>query len=377
MPAYYIQINIFCALILLGVLFLLRRKKGVLPTRRLAFSFVLLAAIILCLSDIAAWLCDGKSFPGCRQLLELSNMVYYAAITWTCYAWLNYVDVRIMGFRYGRKSRRLLFMLPVLIMSFLILINPFTHFCFEVDSENVYSRGDGIILHWIITWGYLFFATGLTVYRIRHTESKIERKQLRPMLWFVVCPALAATLQMIFYGVTVTQCGITLSALLITYESLDEQISIDNLTGLNNRHALETYISERLLIPGLNSTVILCDVDKFKSINDTFGHVTGDLALKQVSDALKYACGLCSARVFLCRYGGDEFIICGTNMNEADISGLIENIQSNLEELNRKEDSRFQLSLSYGTAAGPCNSHEDFENLISQADRSMYEMKKN
>lgn len=376
MPAYYIQINIFCALILVGVLFLLRRKKGVLPTRRLAFSFVLIAAIILCLSDIAAWLCDGKSFPGCRQLLELSNMVYYAAITWTCYAWLNYVDVRILGFRYGRRSRRLLFMLPVLIMTFFILINPFTHFCFEIDSENVYSRGDGIILHWIITWGYLFFATGLTVYKIRRTESKIERKQLRPMLWFVVCPALSAVIQMYFYGVTVTQCGITLSALLITYESLDEQISIDNLTGLNNRHALETYISERVHLPGATFSVIICDIDKFKSINDTFGHVTGDFALKLVSNVLKDACGMSDARLFLCRYGGDEFIISGINMSEEDEAKLVTDIGNGLEELNGREKVRFNLSLSYGKAAGPCNSHEEFEKLIALADQSMYEMKK-
>ena len=377
MPVYYIQINIFCALILVGVFFLLRGKRGVLPTRRLAFSFVLLASVLMCLSDIAAWLLNGKSFPGCRQLLEVSNMVYFAAITWTCYAWLNYVDVRIMGLRYGKKPRRLLFMLPVLVMTFFILLNPFTHFCFEIDSENIYSRGSGIILHWIITWGYMFFATGLTVYKICHTESKIERKQLRPMLWFVVCPVVAAIIQMLFYGVTVTQCGITLSALLITYESLDEQISIDNLTGLNNRHALETYISERVRLPGITFSVIICDIDRFKTINDTFGHVSGDLALKQLSDVLKSACGQCRARVFLCRYGGDEFIISGINMSETDIADLIENISGDLDKLNRRKDSCFQLSLSYGTAAGPCNSHEDFENLISQADRSMYEMKKN
>ena len=375
MTSYYIQTNLICMILLLGLGTLLHKRKGTFPARQLAFRRMILFTSFLCISDIFAWSCNGKSFFGVRLILELSNMIYYAAITWTCFAWLNYVNVSIHDLEYDHRRRMFISAIPVVAMTVIILLNPFTHFLFSLDGNNVYSRGSGVFLHWIISWGYLLFASGQVVHRIRKSKSKLERKSYYPLLWFIVLPVIAAISQMIFFGMTAMQCGISLTSVMFSYRNLQEQISSDALTGLNNRKALENYLSNRLAKQGQQFVVLFCDIDHFKAINDTLGHAKGDIALKRVASVLRRACGRAPEPLFLCRYGGDEFVICGVDISEDTIRFFSANLSEELSVMNMQHPDDQPLDISLGRSDGFCATEDEVEVLIHLADQSMYENK--
>ena len=373
MGLYYVQTNSICMLVLLIVAMALNRTN-VLPARRRAFNRLVIICFVICISDIVAWYLNGKFFAGSRALQHLFNMTYYAAITWVGYAWLKYVDLRIKRLE-DNISKRWVDTVPLGIMLLVIATNPLTHMLFSIDETNTYTRESGIFVHWIISWGYLFYSTALVIIKINQAKSRTEKSQLMPMVWFVVPPAAAAVLQMFFYGLTSTQCGVTLSILIIAFNYLADDISRDALTGLNNRKALENHLIELLQRGNSDLTILMCDIDRFKTINDTLGHTAGDLVLKRMSDGLKKVCGNFPGDAFLCRYGGDEFIVCCRNMGEGDADRLTASIEQAIADVNADYSDNLSFGISVGHVSGQYESYKDVEGLIALADAAMYEIK--
>ncbi len=315
MGVYYIHTNIICLLLLAGVYMLVTNKREFLPARRQTFRVLVIVAMFLCVSDIFASVLNGRIYPGARLVNEISNMVYYASTVIACYMWMYYVNIRIHPEQFDHRKRRLLYAIPMLITLAIILLNPFLHFFYTISEDNVYSRNPGVILQWVVTWGYLI-ATMLQVLAARRKAiSRLQKERFTPLLVFDILPVIGALIQIFFYGVTSMQTGITLSLVMVAFHSFSEQVSCDMLTGLNNRRALDSYIENQLQRPQ-NVSVLMCDMDDFKAINDHFGHVTGDNALRDASVVLKSACGSMMAPFFLCRYGGDEFLLIGIDASQ-------------------------------------------------------------
>lgn len=373
---YFIQVNLMCVLMLAGVLVTGHKKKNVVTARDLTFNQIIWITIIMCISDAIAWCTDGQVFPGSRILLEAGNIIYFISITWAGCAWLNYVDVRLRGLTADYKKRRFYRAIPLLVFTGIMLTNPITHVMFTVDENNVYERGPLVFLHWIFSFGYLIVAAVRSVLMIVKAKSKMERDQYIPLLWFIILPLASSVIQILFYGVTAVSCGITLSIIMVSYESIKAQISSDTLTGLNNRRALENYFGEQLQHPDRQITVLMCDIDKFKSINDTLGHAQGDIALKRAAASLKRACGKHPKSAFLCRYGGDEFVICGVDTRADEMEPLARNIREELAKSNAEHPDEPQLEISIGIADGLCEGERDAETLLRAADMAMYRQKK-
>ena len=373
MNYYYVQTNIVCLLILLITAMALN-KTNIMPAARRVFNWLIYVCMAICVSDLMAWYFDGNPFRGAIALQEFFNMVYYAAITLEGFVWLVYVNLRLKKpTDYSRQNRAQV--IPLLLMLLVVLINPLTHFLFSIDSNGVYSREIGVYFHWFISWGYLFLATGTVIKEMATAKSRTEKKQLFPLVWFVFLPAVAALLQMFFYGLISTQCGLTLSILIIAFNFQSDEISKDVLTGLNNRRALENHFIELLQKYNSNLTVLMCDIDRFKTINDTLGHTAGDLVLKRMAEALKGVCGNYGGNVFLCRYGGDEFIICCNGLDAPQIEALIASLEKSIANLNMEYADELSFGISVGSATGECETYRDVEGLIALADDSMYKVK--
>lgn len=373
---YYCQTNILCMVVLMVMLLAIRNRKGSFTARRLIFIKLIGIVALVCVSDMTGWIAQGNVFPGARLINYVSNIVYDGAITWCCYMWLRYVDLHVKGLEYDFKRRNRLLAIPLGIMLLLLLIDPLTGLLFTIDEQNVYSRGSWLFIHWIISWGYLVYATIETFIQMRKTDSRAERAQLLPMLCFIVPPAVAAVLQMFFYGITVLQCGMTVAVLFIAVNLIMDDVSKDSLTGLNNRRALENYVIDQLHRSDSMLTVLMCDIDKFKYINDTYGHSVGDLVLKRMGELMKRVCGFGSRSLFLCRYGGDEFIICGFNLPEQEVTSIKEEVSRELEKMKDEYEGDVDFGISIGDAAGRCVNYDDVENLIRLADARMYQVKR-
>lgn len=151
------------------------------------------------------------------------------------------------------------------------------------------------------------------------------------------------------------------------------QILTDALTGLNNRRALVKYCNDHVMHhPENELCLIMLDLNDFKKINDEYGHVAGDHALLDAAEALKKTCAEAPCGFFLCRYGGDEFLLAGSNCSSEDIDQTIALIRSNLHAKNESSNEPYTLEISSGVARGKGTDNKNIEKLLSQADDAMY-----
>lgn len=371
----YIEINILC-MILLGIIYGRQRQNdSIVSSSQIIMRHLIAAAWALCISDIVAIVCRGRFFPGARILIEGSNLIYLEMMPVISMLWYRYTCIRI-----GKKPERrtaIWMSLPLVGFTVIALANPIIHFLFTINADNLYSRGPGVLLHWIASWFYFISAGILSFRAIRSAPSLAQRNEYKPLLNFLVLPGIGCATQMILYGVTSVQAGITLSLILVTMQMQDNQISADELTGINNRKAMRHYIDSSIhRNNSLRLTVMMIDVNKFKKINDTLGHSVGDMALRDTADILRSVCGKFRERLFLCRYGGDEFVIIGQNVEDGAADELAGSIRQRVHEFGKENRKPYMLDVSIGSASGICEDYEDFSHLLRLADETMYEDKK-
>ena len=148
----------------------------------------------------------------------------------------------------------------------------------------------------------------------------------------------------------------------------------DPLTGVNNRSNFREMLDREVELSrrhGAPLSLIMMDVDRFKSINDEHGHVAGDMALKSIAN-----CMLTCIREsdILFRYGGEEFCIALANTNLAGARKLAERVRRALEILVvRTSGARLHVTASFGVAT--LGADDDAANLVEKADQSLYRAK--
>ncbi|WP_424246071.1 diguanylate cyclase (GGDEF)-like protein [Elusimicrobium posterum] len=161
----------------------------------------------------------------------------------------------------------------------------------------------------------------------------------------------------------------------VLFERVQDLYNYDELTKLpvrryfNEKLAEEIYRSKRF---ELTMSVIIMDIDKFKTINDTFGHHTGDIVLKKVSDAIMKSLRQTD---FPCRYGGDEIMVMlpRTSGQEAKYIAkrLAERVKAIDIPVEYTNGSPYKLSITQGIAVYPQDS-KDAVDLFNKADRALY-----
>jgi diguanylate cyclase (GGDEF)-like protein len=153
-------------------------------------------------------------------------------------------------------------------------------------------------------------------------------------------------------------------------KQLEDLAKLDALTGLYNRRTLEDVLERELAVVKRRDNIlslIYFDIDKFKSVNDTDGHLAGDEILKTTGKAM-----LANIREVdvACRYGGDEFCIILPDCDGSNAQVVAEKIIANF------ESAYPDLSLSVGISSARREQLNDLLSLIKDADRKMYEAKK-
>ncbi|QEP43635.1 response regulator [Ectothiorhodospiraceae bacterium BW-2] len=141
----------------------------------------------------------------------------------------------------------------------------------------------------------------------------------------------------------------------------------DKLTGLYNRRYLTEH-SDTLREQYQPLWVVMCDIDHFKKINDTYGHAAGDKVIAGVARVLLQSIDACTA----IRYGGEEFTLLFSCRQPADAGRCLESIRQQVEQLNPADIS---VTISIGTVCGTLYQSSSMDALLDLADSALYAAK--
>lgn len=186
---------------------------------------------------------------------------------------------------------------------------------------------------------------------------------------------------------SIFMCYITLAMVLITFQlvilkedkelktALDKVTRLanyDGLTNLYNRRAFNEIMMDEVnrIINGEFLSLIITDIDFFKKVNDTFGHLIGDEVLKKISDELKRNL---RKNDFIARWGGEEFIVM---LSHTDILGaqmVAEKLRLCIQKLSFTNE--LHITMSFGVSQ--YQHGEDISNTVKKADDALYKAKHN
>lgn len=153
-------------------------------------------------------------------------------------------------------------------------------------------------------------------------------------------------------------------------DELARQASEDPVTGLGSRRWLEMRMDELARSDG-DGTVIVLDLDRFKQVNDTFGHQAGDQVLGRVGDTMR---SVVRGEDLVARFGGEEFVILMAGRDRATGAALAERIRAALSEVDWEPiASGLNVTISAGVAEGPLAGVRE---LLRLADTALYEAKR-
>lgn len=232
---------------------------------------------------------------------------------------------------------------------------------FWVDAQNIYHRGDLFFL-------YVIAFTVSVLYAFVSVLKNGKANQTGMDIVLVLTVIMIATGILIMFlssGVRISFLCITVGNMLFYIRYYKVMLQIDSITHLLNRRCHDVNINDL----GSRAVYLLFDVDKFKVVNDTYGHSVGDICLRNVADLLRKVYG----NYGLCyRIGGDEFcVIMKTGLEK--VEELNYQFTRAIEAL-RKEDERMPgVSIGYAFY-DHASSH--IQTVIEEADAMMYKNKK-
>lgn len=159
-------------------------------------------------------------------------------------------------------------------------------------------------------------------------------------------------------------------------KKLDSMWIYDNLTGLYNRAGFNKYggyVWRECMQKNTEAMILFMDLDGLKHVNDTYGHDEGDRFIKTVASILKR----CKHHgEIVMRYGGDEFVVLVSDISEQCAGEYRARISEEIQSFNMNQNLPYQISASIGLYITKPERQSDLEEAIEEADRRMYEIKR-
>lgn len=150
-------------------------------------------------------------------------------------------------------------------------------------------------------------------------------------------------------------------------ERLSSVVYRDELTGLYNRYFLVEQLAQDLAEEGRQDALVMIDVDDFKNVNDSYGHVTGDLVLKCIANIMETVC----RRHKVVRWGGEEFLVVLMAVTEAETQTICEKIRAQVSKFPFLHESiTFYCTVTLGVTI--YDKKIDLKENVKHADNALY-----
>lgn len=374
MPAlFYIEIYFFCIAILIILLHKTLRSVNKRYQSRL-FAVALISMIALFVSDCMWKMTMTGMFGGSHIAMYVFNVLYFVFSGISSYSWFLYSEAKQESSIASNRRVVKLCCIPVFVLAFFAVASVKTGWIFYITEDGEYERGSMHIVHILVSYGYLFVSLIKTFVVGLMAKSYEKKNTCMSLCAFIALPAIAAVLQIFIEGFPMLCMGVVFGALMHYIRTQEMLISIDPLTQCNNRNRLMKYLSGKMNNYGRDKELylLMIDVDHFKSINDKYGHIEGDRALIKIGSILKKIGG--KHECFICRYGGDEFVIAFETDNIYGVDALCRDIMDMMDAYNNADDCPYRITLSIGYAQYN-ESFKSIASFISAADKELYKSK--
>ncbi|MEG0456848.1 MAG: GGDEF domain-containing protein [Oscillospiraceae bacterium] len=340
------------------LLYVINKNEIIIFKRIKIHNITTIFTIIVILSEIATNIFDNKN-PDFRVFNIIFNIIGFSISL--------YIPLFLSAlYTVEYKSNGLLYLSPIFIINFLFITTPFTGWMFDISSENIYNRGPYFFIYIL---GYLY---GFILFII--TNLKMSKKFIRgdkTVLLLMSFLIIGGTgVQVAFPDVHTSWHCVTISLIIYYVFQRELYFRYDPITGMLTRIVYENHLKKAHQYK--NGVVIIFDINKFKQINDFYGHQKGDLYLKLSAQAVKKAfdeIGNCY------RIGGDEFCVIAKIDDEKQLNKYFDKFNNYQQRI--KNDFSVFFGISYGYSVFSKNGNVDIHKCIKQADKMMYKNKLN
>ena len=367
---FYTEASLICVIILATIL-ITDRMYNTKQEKQVWFSRAIVAFMLYFISD-AFWaaMLSGQ-FTVKRSYVVLVNLSNYILLSLMARGMFMFIAAsEKMPFRKDARKRRLIY-IPVIISTLVIVIAYIADPLFWINEQNELN-----ILYYPLMFAvpslYLWAGFILSIKYAIRSESKSQRRRFLVIGSIPVAVMAFGMIQVVALNAPTFCFGCTVMWLFFYLENMQTMISVDDLTHLNNRGQINRYLEQIHFNKDIRVIIMMIDINKFKNINDTYGHAEGDRALVIVSEALRQTCEQIKASVFLGRYGGDEFTIVIKNPEEDILpEHLVEAIHEILSQKRAENQLPYELNVSIGYDVIR-DSNDDANECLKRADKNLY-----
>ena len=369
----YLEIIILCVVISTGIYRHTSRDLGS-DREVIVFRWIVRVLIAELLMDGLTEIQDqGIEYMPVWLVALLYATYMFLASGILSYLWLLFAEMRIGTSINEKRGLFTILALPCVLIGIMSYASIKTGWFFSLDANGEYTRGPYWSFQSTLAYFYFAITTVHSFVAARKEQSPSRKKELYTLSSFIIAPIIGALLQLTVGGHPFAGPSICIAILFIFLSIQGGMIYTDSLTGLNNRKRTDQYLEE--VIPNATEEpfyLYMLDIDGFKKINDTVGHVEGDRALKILAESLKK--NVDEYHGFAGRYGGDEFVVVIPTKLIKSPDAFVEKLNADLKEATEKEHLEYETSVSAGYAL--CRSNTEREgNLIAKADDMLYENK--
>ena len=367
---FYTEASMVCVFIL-SIILITDRIYNTMQEKQIWFRRAIVLFMMYFISDGFWAAILSEQIPKIRPLVVLFNLSNFILLGLMAYGLFMFMAAsEKMDFRNDIKMKRLC-LLPIVIslgiMVVLYIVDPL----FWINEANELNRMYYPLM-FLAPFFYLFAGFILSVRCAIRAQSRAERRQCL-MLGSIPLAVMAfGMLQVIILNAPTFCFGCTVMWLFYYIQNMQTLISVDELTHLNNRGQINRFLEQIRYSEDTKVYIMMIDINRFKKINDTYGHAEGDHALIIVSDALRMVCEEIRSFVFIGRYGGDEFTIIMKNPEEEDRpEELTEKIRTIIAGLREQNHLSYELAVSIGYDELLSDSDTVYA-CMDRADRKLY-----
>lgn len=339
-----VQINIVLS-ILLGILLVhaFFNMNKTLITNRLFMWIMGFTCLCLMLEIVDVFL-NTSNLKQLYIIHFLVNLVGFIVAPSVPFLGCYFIKEWINRFQRERIKESRNIYLPLIINAIVALASISGHGSFTISQDSIYGRGE---LFWVLpVISYFYFM--YSFYFIYKYRSKITRSDQFLFSGFYIWISICTSIQL-SNGTWFTIWNSSAIICIMMYIFiLDDQAYRDALTGLSNRLFYERYIENFNYSKDHNMVAIYIDLDKFKGINDQYGHCEGDDAIRIFADLLKDSFMAKQKRIM--RVGGDEFLVIVKEQPLEMVEYYVGKLISMTKTFNETGEKPYQISFSYGIA---------------------------